>query len=206
MEKQSTKQGSYNNPVNILEKQLAKFTGAPFVVATDCCTHSIELCLRHDKVKKLTSSCYTYLSVPMTFHKCHINYDFTDERWIGEYNFGHTRIWDSARLLHPNMHRKGQLQCLSFGNGKPLDNKRGGAILCNNINEYNSLKAMSYDGRNFKSNNWEDQKNFNIGYHYNMPYEHATQILGLLKIYKNKDSHLPKIVEYPDCRKIKILG
>ena len=39
-----------------------------------------------------------------------------------------------------------------------------------------------------------------------MPYEHATQILGLLKIYKNKDSHLPKIVEYPDCRKIKILG
>ena len=50
MEKQSTKQGSYNNPVNILEKQLAKFTGAPFVVATDCCTHAFDLCVWHVKV------------------------------------------------------------------------------------------------------------------------------------------------------------
>ena len=52
MEKQYTNKDSYNNPINKLEKQLAEFTGAPYVVATDCCTHAIELCLRLNKVKK----------------------------------------------------------------------------------------------------------------------------------------------------------
>ena len=97
MAKQSTNQDLYNNPVAKLEKNLASFTGAPFVVATDCCTHAIELCLRLDKIKKLKSSCYTYLSVPMTFVKLGIKFTFTDEYWLGEYNFKGTRIWDSAR-------------------------------------------------------------------------------------------------------------
>ena len=67
-----------NNPVQLLERELANFTNAPYVVATDCCTHAIELCLRHDKVKKLTSTCYTYLSVPMTFVKLGIKFSYTN--------------------------------------------------------------------------------------------------------------------------------
>ena len=103
------------------EKNLACFTGAPYVIATDCCTHAIELCMRFDKIKKIDSvTCYTYLSVPMVLVKLGIKFSYNDERWIGEYQFKGTRIWDSARLLHPRMHRKGQLQCVSFGNGKPL--------------------------------------------------------------------------------------
>jgi dTDP-4-amino-4,6-dideoxygalactose transaminase len=198
-----------SNPVLELEKELAQFTGAPYVVATDCCTHAIELCLRYEITKKpiwyhVRSTAYTYVSVPMLFVKLGIKHSFTDEKWIGEYNFGGTRIWDSARLLHPKMYRKGQLQCLSFGNNKPIDNKRGGAILCGSKKDYTALKQMSYDGRDLKHQNWIDQRQFKLGFHYNMPYEHATQILHKLKIYKNKDSHLPKIVEYPDCRKITI--
>ena len=104
MEKQYTNKDSYNNPINKLEKQLAEFTGAPYVVATDCCTHAIELCLRLNKVKKLKSSCYTYLSVPMTMKKLGIEVQWIDEMWIGEYNFIGTNIWDSARLLHPKTH------------------------------------------------------------------------------------------------------
>ena len=69
-------------PVHSLEKALALFTGAPYVVATDCCTHAIELCLRHDNIKKLSSSCYTYLSVPMTFVKLGIKFTLTDEKWL----------------------------------------------------------------------------------------------------------------------------
>ena len=36
------------NAIPILEKNLAAFTGAPYAVATDCCTHALELCLRLD--------------------------------------------------------------------------------------------------------------------------------------------------------------
>ena len=64
----------------------------------------------------------------MTFVKLGIKFSYTNKHWLGEYNFSGTRIWDSARLLHPKMYRRGQLQCLSFGNGKPIDNKRGGAV------------------------------------------------------------------------------
>jgi len=190
-----------------LEKTLAEFTGAPYVVATDCCTHAIELCMRHDKIKKIDSmTCYTYISVPMTLVKLGINFKYNDKKWIGEYNFEGTRIWDSARLLHPKMYRKGDLQCVSFGNGKPIDNKRGGAILCGNKKDYDVLKQMSFDGRNLKYNKWIDQKTFNVGYHYNMAVEHAIQLNHLLKIYKKKKNYLPKIIEYPDCRRIKIKG
>ena len=206
MAKQSTNQDLLNNPVKRLEKDLAEFTGAPFVVATDCCTHAIELCLRLDKVKKLSSSCYTYLSVPMTFVKLGITYKMYDEHWLGEYNFIGTRIWDSARLLHPKMHRKNQLQCISFGIGKPIDNKRGGAILCNTQQEYTKLKRMGYDGRDPSQSKWIEQQEFELGFHYNMPFEHAENIRKLLAKYKKKDDHLPRMVDYPDCRSIKIKG
>jgi len=206
MVKQSTNQNLSNNSVSVFEKNLAEFTGAPYVIATDCCTHALELCLRLDKVKKLKTSCYTYLSVPMTFEKLGIKYSWIDEMWIGEYQLQGTRVWDSARLLHPMMYRKGQLQCLSFGNGKPLDAKRGGAILCDSKEDYKVLKEMSYDGRDLTFNNWVDQKEFNIGFHYNMSFEHAEQCSRLLEAYKKKDSHLPHVVDYPDCSTIKIKG
>ena len=206
MARQSTNQASYSNPVIRLEKELADFTGAPYVVATDCCTHALELCLRYDNVKKLSSTCYTYLSVPMTFVKLGIDYKLEHEHWIGEYNLKGTRIWDSARLLHPKMHRKGQLQCLSFGNGKPIDNKRGGAILCNNKQEYSVLKMMSYDGRDPKVSKWQEQPQFRLGFHYNMPFEHAENISRLLEEYKTKDDQLPRMFDYPDCRLVKIKG
>ena len=189
------------------ESELAKFTGAPYVVATDCCTHAIEMCMRYDKIKKIKSiPCYTYLSVPMVLVKLGIKFSYKDMHWIGEYKFEGTRIWDSARLLHPKMYRKGQLQCLSFGNGKPLDNKRGGAILCGTKKEYQTLKQLSHDGRNPKYKKWVEQKEFRVGYHYNMPFEHAEQCNKLLNEYKKKESHLPHMSRYPDCRLIKIKG
>ena len=104
------------------------------------------------------------------------------------------------------MYRKGQLQCLSFGNGKPLDNKRGGAILCGTAKEYKILKQMGYDGRDLKYKKWIEQKEFHVGYHYNMPFEHAEQCNKLLDKYKEKKSHLPHMADYPDCRLMKIKG
>ena len=37
--------------ISEFEKALAKYTGAPYAIMTDCCTHAIEMCLRYDRVR-----------------------------------------------------------------------------------------------------------------------------------------------------------
>jgi dTDP-4-amino-4,6-dideoxygalactose transaminase len=184
------------------ESALAKFTGAPYAVMTDCCTHAIELCLRYDKSSRVLFPAHTYLSIPMTMHKLGISYDYTDKQWIGEYQFVGTRIWDSARLLKEDMYRSGQLQCLSFGHSKPLEIGRGGAVLTDDVEVYDTLKQQCYDGRDLSITPWEDQKTFRVGYHYKPTIEEAVRGLELLP---NVDQ-TPKYKEYPDLRNITIVG
>ena len=184
------------------EDKLSKFTGAPFVIATDCCTHAIEIALRYVKPSKITSTAFTYLSVPMLFHKLGIDYELTDEGWIGEYQLHGTNIWDSAWQLSPNMYRKGQVQCLSFGNGKPIDAKRGGCILLDNEAQYQTMKRMSMDGRD-PNVTWKEQDTFIIGYHYNMSIEHSIHCSKLLDEYIAKGNYTPKSGAHRDCRELK---
>lgn len=189
------------------EQELAAYTGAPYAIMTDCCTHAIELCLRYDRVTKCSFTPYTYLSVPMTMHKLGIDYTYHDhdwQRWIGEYQFIGTRIWDSARRLEPNMYQPGQMQCVSFGHGKPLQVGRGGAILLDDARAYNHLLQMRYDGRNLTVSPWQDQQVFAVGYHYRPTPEEAelasALLMGLIDLPKT-----PEFVEYPDLRKITIV-
>lgn len=183
------------------ERALAKFTGAPYAVMTDCCTHAIELCLRYDRVTRVVFPAHTYLSIPMTMHKLAIEYSYSDKPWIGEYQFIGTRIWDSARLLKRDMYRPGQLQCLSFGYDKPLEIGRGGAVLTDDVEVYDVLKHQCYDGRDLTISPWESQKTFRIGYHYKPTPEEAA--IGLKKL--NTVDQQPKYKEYPDLREITIL-
>jgi dTDP-4-amino-4,6-dideoxygalactose transaminase len=182
------------------ESALAEFTGAPYAVMTDCCTHAIELCLRYDNIQRVTFPAHTYLSIPMTMHKLDITYNYTDKLWIGEYQFIGTRIWDSARLLKQGMYREDQLQCLSFGYDKPLSIGRGGAILTDDVEIYNVLIQQRYDGRDLTVSPWEQQKVFRVGYHYKPTIEEAVKGLELLP---NVDQE-PKYKEYPDLRNITI--
>ena len=184
------------------ESALAKFTGAPYAVMTDCCTHSIELCLRYDNIKRVQFPAHTYLSIPMTMHKLGITYNYNDKLWTGEYQFIGTRVWDSARLLKQDMYRPGQLQCLSFGYGKPLEIGRGGAVLTDDIEVYDTLKHQCYDGRDLTVSPWEQQKIFKVGYHYKPTIEEAVKGLELLP---NVDQE-PKYKEYPDLRNITIIS
>ena len=186
------------------EEELAKFTGASYAISTDCCTHAIELCLRYENIRSCKFTAFTYLSIPMTMHKLGIEYELLDQEWIGEYQFYQTRIWDSARRLEPNMHRKGYMQCLSFGMGKPLDNNRGGAILLDNHYIYEDIKRMRYDGRDLNISPWIDQQEFKVGYHYKMNPEECISALDKLYAYIDKGDYKPKPNIYPDCRKIKI--
>ncbi len=186
------------------EDKIAQFTGAPYVIATDCCTHAIEIALRHVNPASITSSAFTYLSIPMLFHKLKIEYTLTDEKWLGQYQFGNTNVWDSAWLLAPNMYRKGQIQCLSFGNGKPIDAKRGGCILLDNKQDYEIMKRMSYDGRT-PNISWNDEDDFIIGYHYNMSIEHSIVCSELLDKYISTGLYGPKPTNHRDCRNINII-
>ena len=190
------------------EHALAEFAGAPYAISTDCCTHAIELCLRHDQVISCKITPFTYLSIPMTLHKLDIKYEYLDhewQRWVGEYPILGTRIWDSARLLKPNMYRNGSIQCLSFGHGKPLDNNRGGAILLDDKESYDSLIKMRYDGRDLAVSPWVKQSEFKLGFHYKLNPEECVSALTKLIQYKESNNYEPVYVEYPDCRRIKIV-
>lgn len=186
------------------ELQIGEFTGAPYVVTTDCCTHAIELCMILDEIKNCEFSAYTYISVLQTMRKLNIDFALIDEVWVGEYQFYNTRIWDSARRMEPNMYRKNQLQCLSFGYTKPVDIGRGGAILLDSKEDYDSLRRMRYDGRDLNINPWVDQIEFQLGYHYKLNPEECVRGIDSLKSYKNKKDFKPKNIKYPDCRKVKI--
>ena len=187
------------------ETALAEFTGAPYVIMTDCCTHAIELCMRYDRVEFCAFTPFTYLSIPMLMHKLDIEYQYLEhewQRWVGEYPFVETRIWDSARRLEKDMYRPGQIQCVSFGYDKPLPIGRGGAILLDDAEAYQALLAMRYDGRDLTISPWVAQREFRVGYHYKPTIEEAERGLELLDQYTSQP---PREVVYPDCRQIKIV-
>ncbi len=190
--------------VDKFEKDLAEFTGAPYVVTTDCCTHAIELCFRLLAIKETRFTAFTYISVPMTMRLLGVDYQLSGTSWKDEYSFLGTPVWDSARCLKPRMYRQGQYQCLSFGHGKPLDNVRGGAILLDNREHYEQLKMMSYDGRDPSYDNWIEQKEYKQGFHYMMRYEECETAISLLARYISagifEHSHEP----YTDLRDITI--
>ena len=186
------------------EDELAEFTGAPYAVMTDCCTHAIELCLRYNRVREVVMTPYTYLSIPMTMHKLGIKYYYREEEWTGEYRFHGTRIWDSARRLESGMYRPGTMQCLSFGHNKPLAIGHGGAILLDDKIAYETILRQRYDGRDLTVAPWQDQKTFYVGYHYKPSIEDAVQGVALLQGVKEHNPK-PVYVPYPDLRNIKIV-
>jgi len=190
--------------VSKFEQELSTFTGAPYVVTTDCCTHAIELCFRLLQIKTCRFSAHTYISVPMTMKLLGVDYELSMTPWRDEYQFLGTPVWDSARCLKPDMYRRGQYQCLSFGHTKPLDNVRGGAILLDNEVHYKQLKSMSYDGRDSSYNNMKDQKVFKQGFHYMMRYEECESASKLLDAYITAGKFEHEYKPYSDISDLEI--
>ena len=185
------------------EQALCEYTGAPYAVVTDGATHAIELCMRYDAVRQCEITPWTYISIPMMLHHLAISFRYLDEdqqTWIGEYQFQGTRIWDSARRLQRNMYRSGSMQCLSFGNGKPLQLGRVGAILLDDQNAYESISKLRSDGRDLRISPWIQQQQFPLGFHYFPTLESCARGLELLPTV-DQDT---KFVAYNDCRKITI--
>jgi dTDP-4-amino-4,6-dideoxygalactose transaminase len=183
------------------ESALADYTGAPYVVVTDGCTHAIELCMRYDGVKKTKFTAYTYLSVPMLMRHLDIEYEMITEKWAGEYQFYGTRIWDSARRLERNMYNSGTMQCLSFGWTKPLQLGKVGAILLDDADAYHVMSRQRSDGRDLHIP-WESETDLILGWHYCPTLENCEH--GLRELPNIVPQKQPGSEKYPDCRKIHI--
>jgi hypothetical protein len=179
------------------ESALAEYTGAPYVVLTDGCTHAIELCMRYDQVKKTKFSAYTYLSVPMLMRHLDIEYEMVTEKWTGEYQFYGTRIWDSARRLERNMYNSGTMQCLSFGWTKPLQLGKVGAILLDDAEAYKKFSRQRSDGRDLNTP-WETETELILGWHYCPTLELCERGLKMLPLVKPQ----AQFGVYPDLRNI----
>lgn len=181
------------------EQALADYTGAPYAILTDGCTHAIELCMRHDQVKRTQFTAFTYLSVPMLMHHLNIEYEMVTEKWTGEYQFYGTRIWDSARRLEPNMYNSGTMQCLSFGWGKPLQLGKVGAILLDDADAYRVMSRLRSDGRDLHIP-WESETDLILGYHYCPTLELCERGLKMLPTVQPQ----AQAGVYPDCRNISL--
>jgi dTDP-4-amino-4,6-dideoxygalactose transaminase len=194
----------FQNPFDAIlefEQAVAKYTGAPYCVTTDCCSHAIEIAFRlteHESV--ISFPAHTYLSVPMTLRKLGIQFEMTDRAWRGEYEFVGSCIWDCARRFEPGMYRSGTVQCISFGRTKPLQIERGGCLLTDSRELYESASRMRMDGRDiFQYAPWIEQQNFELGFHYYMRPEECVRGLNLLN-QRQFTEQLDSFYNYPDCK------
>jgi dTDP-4-amino-4,6-dideoxygalactose transaminase len=193
-----------NETVNKFEKLIANFYGAPYAVATDCCTHAIELCLRNEDIQ-YTVNCptRTYISVPMTFEKLGLAWQFDDYEWQDYYHIGCTNIIDAAVYWKARGYIPGSKMCLSFQHKKHLSLGRGGMILLDDHDDYVKLKKMSYDGRTDELP-WAEQDIDTIGYHYYMTPEIAQTGIYRFCSVEVKEPRKWSSKDYPDLSKMKV--
>ena len=186
-----------------LERAIADFYHAPYAIATDSCTHAIELCLRYRKIKKVTIPTRTYLSVAFLPFKLNLIWDWDKNEWKDYYYIGNTNIIDAAVYWKEGGYISGSFMCLSFQFQKHLSLGRGGMILCDNKHDCEKLKKMAYDGR-ISDIPWREQNIDSIGFHYYMTPE--TAMLGLDKLEKAKKTPPRKWVwkDWPDVSKMKV--
>ncbi len=193
------------SPVTDFENIIANYFGSEYAVATDSCTHAVELCLRYTTPKSVTCPAHTYLSIPMTFEKLGLSWEFVESQWQDYYFIGNTNIIDAAVLWKKDSYIPGTFMCLSFQFRKHLNLGRGGMILTDNQEAANILKKMSYDGR-LPDVLWKEQDVDLLGYHYYMTPESAE--LGIQRFEQIKDLK-PKCwsdKDYPDISKMRVFN
>ncbi len=195
-----------NEIVDKFEKLVANFYGAPYAVATDCCTHAIELCLRIEDIQ-YTINCptRTYVSVPMTFMKLGLEWTFDDYEWEDYYFIGCTNIIDAAVYWKPKGYVPGSKMCLSFQHKKHLSLGRGGMILLDDYDDYVKLKKMSYDGR-MPDTPWAEQDIDTVGYHYYMTPETAQTGIYRYCSAEVTEARRWSSKDYPDLSKMKVFN
>ena len=184
--------------VRKFEKAIANFYDAPYAVAVDCCTHAIELCLRHTANPDVSMGVpnRTYISVPFTLEKLGLKWHWLNKDWKDYYHLEGTDIIDAAVYFKRDAYIPLSFMCLSFQFRKPLSLGRGGAILCQNESDYEALKKMAYDGR-LDDQPWGDQAIDTMGYHYYMTPETAQMGIDKLEEIQFKQFRNWSSADYP---------
>jgi len=93
--------------------------------------------------------------------------------------------------------------CLSFQFQKHLSLGRGGMILTDNEETKNTLKRMSYDGRE-PDTPWREQNINTVGYHYYMTPETAESGLRKLPAAINKKPRQWILSDWPDLKEMDV--
>lgn len=184
--------------IEIFEKRMADFCGAPYAVAVDCATHALELSLRYLQVKgEVQVPRRTYPSVPMTLLQLGCRLRWRDLNWQGIYRLEPTPVWDCSLRLSPGMYQPGQWMCLSFQQKKRLGIGRGGMILLDEARAYHWLKRACHDGRT-PGVRWHEDQIQMMGWHYYMTPEDAARGLLLFGDLPGDFSDLGGSERYPD--------
>ena len=134
------------------EKELCRYTGAPFALAVDNMSNALWLCLMYYNVqgKEISIPKHTYPSVPCEIILAggKVKFEESYRMLKGHYQLKPYPIWDSALRFTADMYMKGQMQCISFtGQYKHLKLGKGGAILLDNEDAYKWIKKMRNSGR-----------------------------------------------------------
>jgi dTDP-4-amino-4,6-dideoxygalactose transaminase len=189
--------------VETFEYMIADFYGSKFAIATDCCTHALELCLRYTEVENVNCPNHTYLSVPMTFNKLNLNWTFFNKYWKDYYYIGNTNIIDAAVYWKQDGYVKDSFMCLSFQYKKHLNLGRGGMILTDDYKAALELRKTSYDGR-LPNIPWAEQNIDTMGYHYYMTPETAELGIEKFDIVKDINPEGWSWKDYPDLKTMKV--
>lgn len=190
--------------IDLFEESIAAYFGAPYAVATDSCTHAIELCFRYLNSDNIKIPKNTYISIPFTAMKLNLNWEWISLAWEDfHYLDYHNKIIDAAVYWKEKGYIPGSHMCLSFQYKKHLSLSKGGMVLCPDYISYINIKKMGYDGR-MPNTPWAYQNIDRIGYHYNMTPETAR--LGLEKISQAimKEPRKWTWEDYPDLTKMKV--
>jgi dTDP-4-amino-4,6-dideoxygalactose transaminase len=187
------------------EAVVAKYTGAPYAIALDCCSNGIFLCLKYLNIKnkKIEIPSHTYMSVPCAIINSgnKVRWKVSSKHLTGEYKLGTTNVWDSALRFTSGMYQPGEYQCLSFsGPRKHLKLGKGGMILTDNYEAYRWFKRARFSGRNECS--YQEDTFTQLGWNMYMMPEIAVRGLLLMEGVPehNEDITLP----YPDLSQFSI--
>jgi dTDP-4-amino-4,6-dideoxygalactose transaminase len=200
------------------EKELGRYTGAPYVITLDNMSNALFLSLYYEKniTKTITGDTITipnrtYPSVPceIIHSGLKVDFDLVDGRTIkGAYQLKGSNVWDSALKFTADMYIPKTHMCVSFtGPYKHFKLSKGGAILTDSHDAYLWFKRARYSGR--RECSYHDDNLDMLGWNfYMMPELAARGMLLMNQFYNttdgskkhNEDLELP----YPDLSKFKI--
>ena len=189
--------------VHDFESVVSDWFGAKYGIATDSCTHGIELCLRLKEVETISIPKRTYLSIPFLSHKLGIPLEWRDEEWEDYYEISNSSIYDAAVLWKENSYIPNTMMCLSFQFQKHLSLGRGGMILLDDENSAHKLAKMVYDGRQ-PNVPWRNQNVDTVGYHYYMTPETAQKGLDKFNEAKRTKPRKWLLEDWPDLTKVEV--